>query len=290
MSDSGKVHQKRRRKSTSSGFSSLVEARHHRLERHTADRAAARTVADDLGVHRAGVFGAARSRRAGHCGRSMPMPALAAVAALMGLGRRRAARAPALGIRCVQEVSSRMSAFRIAVWTRVQRQAILGCGRDFSDWDTMWDIDFALPCGHRPTLGNLRREPRSDVPRLVVRMKPRLALHLGWRLLLAVSLAASPWSAALSSATAAAHEAAQHDMPCHDADAGKTSPADTGCEDDCCPAANCVPAFCVSHTTGAIIAAVPDITSAPAADGGNAWHAPHLLHPPPGEALRPPIR
>jgi hypothetical protein len=122
-------------------------------------------------------------------------------------------------------------------------------------------------------------------------MKLRLALQLGWRLLFAVSLAASPWSAALSSATSAAHDAAQHELPCHDPDAAKTTPADTGgCENDCCPAANCVPAFCVSHTSGAIMTAVPDITSAPAADDGTAWHAPRLLHPPPGEALRPPIR
>jgi hypothetical protein len=121
-------------------------------------------------------------------------------------------------------------------------------------------------------------------------MKPRLALQLGWRLLLAVSLAASPWSAALSSATGAPHDADQHEMPCHDSDAGKTTPADTGgCEDDCCRAANCVPAFCVSHTSGAIMTAVPHITIASVSNDGTAWHAPPPLHPPPGEALRPPI-
>jgi hypothetical protein len=122
-------------------------------------------------------------------------------------------------------------------------------------------------------------------------MKLRLDLHLGWRFLLAVSLAASPWNAALSSATSAAHAAAQHEMPCHDSDAGKTIPADTGgCADDCCPAANCAPAFCVSHASGAVITATPHITSASAANDGTAWHAPPPLHPPPGEALRPPIR
>ena len=52
---SGSVHQKRRRKSTSSGFSLVVEARHLRLERHAALRAGARMVLPDLRVHRAGV-------------------------------------------------------------------------------------------------------------------------------------------------------------------------------------------------------------------------------------------
>ena len=135
----------------------------------------------------------------------------------------------------------------------------------FSDWDTMWMLTSHYHADIVLRLGTPAASRGRDVPMLVVRMKPRLTLHLAWRFLLAVSLAASPWNAALSSATSAAHDAAQHEMPCHDSDAGKTIPADTGgCEDDCCPAANCAPAFCVSHTSGAIMTAVPDITTAPA--------------------------
>ena len=69
---SGRVHQKRRRKSTSSGLSSSVEARHLGLERHAALRAGARMVLPDLGVHRAGV-----DRAATGSGRQFRLPARA---------------------------------------------------------------------------------------------------------------------------------------------------------------------------------------------------------------------
>jgi hypothetical protein len=122
-------------------------------------------------------------------------------------------------------------------------------------------------------------------------MKTRV-LQFGWRLLLAVSLAASPWSSALS-AVLAAQDAAQGEMPCHDhaLDADETIPAGTdGCEQNCCPPANCGPASCVSPASYAVTNALSCLADVLAIDQKSAWRAPAPICPAQGERLRPPIR
>ena len=76
---------------------------------------------------------------------------------------------------------------------------ILAIGHDVDVDFATTDADIVL------RLGTSAREPRYGCSEASGPNEATVVLHLGWRFLLAVSLAASPWIAALSSATSASH-------------------------------------------------------------------------------------
>ena len=106
-------------------------------------------------------------------------------------------------------------------------------------------------------------------------------LRLGWRLLLAISLASAPFvrmipDAAVSEAVAS--------MPCHD-----SAPADAGCPDGCCSDPDCTPSDCVTPLVIVASAEVSVAAAVPPQAAEFTLRENASPSPPYDPALRPPI-